>query len=111
MKRVCTECPFRRESAPGWIGEHKDVREIINIVQFDGHFPCHMEVTKRTNRGEPFKDAVSESPFCKGALHFMRNSCKRHADPAVQEQVEKAGKSKAIFTWPAEMEEHHRSRK
>lgn len=107
-KKPCVDCPFRRESPPGWIGAHENVREIINIVVFDGYFPCHREVNKLTEeQGWTFEHAVGEAPYCDGALKFMNNQFKRSTDDEILALQKESGKSEEIFQWPQQMEVHH----
>ncbi len=108
MTAPCKECPFRKSSPPGWLGGHKNSREIINVVQFDQRFPCHMKVTALvTNDGVPFKRAVVEADLCAGALVFMNNNCKRSRDREVAKAQDEVEHCDDVFEWAHEMEAHH----
>lgn len=39
-KKICNQCPFSKDSAPGWLGPHT-VEEILNSQQFEIPFSCH----------------------------------------------------------------------
>jgi hypothetical protein len=103
----CKECPFRRASMPGWLGDHATSQEIVNIVQFDGFFPCHMRVSRLVNLGVPFPTAAAEAEHCIGALAFMNNSCKVSRDPDIARQQQEVGRREDCFSWSFEMTEHH----
>ena len=106
-KKPCSDCPFRKNATPGWLGAHKDATEIIDLVYQDQYFPCHMEVNKLMNNGKKFGVAVFEAPFCVGALQFMNNSIKRSRDREVAKLQDEAGKNDDVFPWRKDMEEHH----
>lgn len=46
MKTPCEECPFRKNSLPGWLGPYKDAQELLNIINGEIHFMCHMTLGK-----------------------------------------------------------------
>lgn len=107
MKKPCRECPFRRDSASGWIGSHEHVQEIIDTVRADQRFPCHMQVNELMEDGEDFNAATMIASVCVGSAQFLSNQLKmsRHPDVvAVQRQV---GKNPDVFTMPTEMVAHH----
>lgn len=106
-KEPCKECPFRRSSPAGWLGEHETSQEIANIVLFDGFFPCHMEVTKETEKGVPFDEAVQTSSSCIGSLAFMNNQFKRSRDHAIAKEQDQVGQRDDCFKFAVEMRAHH----
>lgn len=111
----CNECPFRKKSLPGYIGDHSDVSEIIDIVQGDGKFPCHMQVNVvRKQQGCSYKDALVRAPVCAGSAAFLCNQIKVSRDPEVGAAQKLVGTREDVFgmpgsTWSiAEMTAHHK---
>jgi len=105
----CAECPFRRKAPAGYIGAHDAVEEITDIVLSDGRFPCHMEVTKRTERGEKFERAVWTAPVCAGSAALLSNMIKRSRMREVSILQDALGKRDDVFARPEEMHSHHNS--
>lgn len=71
-RHICGECPFRKDSAPGWLGPHT-VDEIMNAQQFEQLFSCH-----RTRDDETTVEAIinGEYPICRGFIASASASCK-----------------------------------
>lgn len=44
QKRMCGQCPFRKDSAGGWLGDYSP-REVISVIQTEQHFFCHSKLT------------------------------------------------------------------
>lgn len=104
MKNPCKECPFRKDSPPGWIGTHSSAQEIVDIVKHDQYFPCHMKV----DYNDPdWKDKITEKPHCVGGLAFMNNSCKVSRDPVIAAMQKDVGRRDDVFSFGHEMVEHH----
>lgn len=97
-KTPCSECPWRREHMPGWLGGYS-IDAFLGQIQHDGPpLPCHKTIP---TGGEA-------RSMCAGALIFMRNSCKsaQHPDYGdAREQVEPD--PVAVFQWPHEFRAHH----
>jgi hypothetical protein len=125
VKNPCGECPFRKKSLRGYIGGHEDVIEIFDLVSHDQKFPCHVETNEILEQLELdvddddslaptheqlFQQAVSEAPFCTGALIFMNQTCKRSRDPSVRKLQDEAGTNAAVFSSPVDFLTHHRSK-
>lgn len=92
----------------GWLGAHENVREIINIIQFDGEFPCHVDVNRICDEDElPFEDAIEFAQLCAGSLAFLNNQLKLSRNASVRRAQDKVGKREDVFQWPHEMEAHH----
>ncbi len=107
MKAPCKECPFRRESAPGWLGAHESSTEIVGLVNADRAFPCHLAVNALVEDGTEFSDAVQEAHHCVGALAFMNNSCKLSRNPEIKAQQREVGRRPDCFAFPHELVQHH----
>lgn len=107
-KKPCKECPFRRASAPGWIGSHEHVQEIIDTVRADQRFPCHLQVnTAMEEDGEDFVTAALLADVCVGSAQFLNNQLKMSRHPDVVAAQRRVGKNPDVFTTPAEMVAHH----
>lgn len=106
-KKPCGECPFRRASAAGWLGEHENAQEIITIIRHDKRFPCHLQVNKNLEEGRDFLEASFEADHCVGALAFMNNTCKMSRNPSIAADQRVVGKREDVFASAAEMDLHH----
>lgn len=110
MPSPCDECPFRRASAPGWLGEHAHPREIILHAQH-GRFPCHKSVNFHKDNGLEFDDAVEKAMTCRGSLIYLNNTCSISRDDVIRKEQSKIGKSDEVFANAAQMVEHHTGKK
>lgn len=63
LKSPCAECPFRKDSAPGWLGG-ETVQDTFAHIKGEGDFACHMTRHKRK----------ADMSRCRGSLLFMRKS-------------------------------------
>lgn len=87
LRQPCHGCPFRRDSAPGWLGDYT-AEQIVDIVRNDGTFLCHNLVD--------YEDPDwrnQEHEECAGAMIFARKLCKLSRDPekaAAQLQIDKS---------------------
>lgn len=70
--RVCRACPFRATSAPGWLGPHS-VQEILNTMQFDQLFSCHLTRDDETTEADILSGRV---PICRGFIASANASFK-----------------------------------
>lgn len=61
-KKICNQCPFRKNSLQGWLGPH-EVDEILETMQFDGLFSCHMRRTEDSTMNDII---VGDLPICRG---------------------------------------------
>lgn len=110
MSKVpCKECPFRKESLPGWIGGHEDPSEITKLVLADQRFPCHLDVNKLMHDGgHTFEDAAAMGATCIGSLAFMNNQHKRSRGRATAMLQDEVGKRDDVFKCASAMHAHHR---
>lgn len=93
--RPCSDCPWRRDSLPGWLGEatpdNSTPEEWIRIAHAEFLLECH----------------VISNMQCAGAAIYRRNICKLPRDknlltlPADREKV---------FAMPKQFLEHHRGK-
>lgn len=73
-KRMCGECPFRKDSLKGWLGG-ETVDETLNAQQFEHLFSCHKNRTEDQKLNlELIKDG--QQPICRGFLVSAKLSAK-----------------------------------
>lgn len=103
LKQPCRECPFNRDSAPGYLGADDPVGFMAATLR-DSPMPCHMTVDYedpdwRAETG-PFGDARQ----CAGAAIFFSNICKLsrdlHRDSLPSDR-------ETVFSTPQEFIDHH----
>lgn len=108
MKRTpCSECPFRRESAPGYLGEATG-----NPQSFFGPIwgeyirqPCHKMVN--WERADAQFQAM-RAPLCSGMLIMMRNACKAPYKTETALAVRDTDMDvDSVFRFPHEFIKHH----
>lgn len=73
--RICNACPWRRESAPGWLGPF-DAQTWLDIVNSDVPIACHQTIEVE---GE-WEGAIRQ---CAGAAQYRCNTHKSPRDPEV----------------------------
>lgn len=86
---VCAECPWRRASAPGWLGGRITADGWIQIALSDQAVPCHT------------RDGI----HCKGLSIFRRNIGKLPRDASIPTSEPDRER---IFAMPSEFLEHHK---
>lgn len=112
--KPCNDCPWRRNSIPGWLGDAGPERFLLAIYA-ESPLPCHQTVdysdpawlkkwTAQT-RGKPMAQAAS-GRLCTGALTFYANLHKRPRNPDLQIEV---ARSTSVFATPDEFLAHHRN--
>jgi hypothetical protein len=72
-KRMCNECPFANDSAPGWLGP-STVADTLDTQNFELPFSCHK--TRDDDTGYP-EIAKGLYPVCRGWLLSATKSCKQ----------------------------------
>lgn len=69
LTKPCNDCPFRKNSLPGWLGDWKSPEELFGfVVTAEQDFPCHLTMTDRDENDK----SESEMSYCKGAAMFMK---------------------------------------
>src|SRR4051812_28841423 len=106
LNRPCRECPFLRDSNPGWLGS-STAKEFIDGVDRQGAMPCHMTV----DYSDPFwphtieTDAVS---YCAGAAIYLNNTLSAPRDEEWGAVVKRLGSDRVkVFAWTDEFLAHH----
>lgn len=98
--RPCRECPFRRASAPGYLGADTP-SGFMATTMADHEMPCHLTVDYEA---PDWEERLGEATYCSGALIFFANIAKRSRDvlrPTLPPDREK------VFARPHEFIEHH----
>ncbi len=96
--KICKECPYKRTSAPGYLGEVSYNPE--EFLKQDYH-PCHLSIDWDN------KD-YSKSRICQGSLQFMKNTCKLPINEDIRKQLKEITvNSSEIFGRRLEFIEHH----
>ena len=72
--RTCGECPWRKDSAPGWLGPHS-AEEWNALAHSDAPIACHASL--KTN--ESWEGAQQ----CAGAASYRRHICKSPRDARI----------------------------
>ena len=104
MKQPCKQCPYRKDSAPGYLGEASGKPEVfLKQLELDNVHPCHIMVDWENGTVEDYVKA----PVCTGALQFMNNSCKLHQNQVIQDQQRGAGKNDEVISFPHNFTKHH----
>lgn len=98
-KTSCRECPFRKASLPGYLGEATP-EQFIATVHADHEMPCHLTVDYEDPK---WKEKLFEDSFCAGSLIYARNVAMMSRD-AKRPTLEK---SDGVFASRAEFVEHH----
>lgn len=74
-KKVCNECPFQKDSPPGWLGDHS-IDEILTAIQFEHLFSCHLQRSDDANVNKLEMENGRQS-ICRGFIMSAKVSCKR----------------------------------
>lgn len=108
LRQPCGECPFRRKSAPGWLGPWKPNELLLLLGR--GVFACHMTIP----RNEKVEGDDPRLQACAGAVIFLNNKIERARNPeiAAHQDAMKASASPelcaSVFQWAHEFLEHHK---
>ena len=102
----CGRCPFRRKSAPGYLGDD-NVEDFLGATLSDTPMPCHMSV----DYDDPdWADKLDEARHCAGSLIFLRNQNKLPRDRPLAQAVKAVKQDrKTVFANAQEFREHHGS--
>ena len=98
-KEPCNECPFRRNSVPGWLGG-ASVEEYIRGAHNEANTPCHVGPGFRS--GDPARMRP-----CSGMAHFRNAVCKTPRSGPAADAVMAVGTSPDVFSSDAEFRAHH----
>ena len=104
--KPCSNCPFRRESMPGWLGAGSP-ESFIDCIQRDEPLPCHptIDYDDRHWLAKWMAQGDDTGSICAGSLIFMANKLQRPHDPAFPTM--KADRE-TVFSNSIEFVRHHR---
>lgn len=110
-KNPCKECPFRKTSAPGWLGDLSGQPQVFIDALDHTIIPCHMRVYWDEEAKDTLIVSGEDNP-CIGALSFCENSLKypraaRGKGTRYYDLMEKAVKNPDVFQWSNEFVKHH----
>jgi hypothetical protein len=102
--RPCCECPLRRASAPGWLGEATPANFIAAVLA-EELMPCHRAIDYERF---DWRKQLPDAPLCAGSLVFLRNCSHWPRNPALAAAVAQVGKNhRLVFSRRAEFLKHH----
>lgn len=100
LKAPCNACPWRVNSAPGWLGDSTPV-EFLQQSESEIRMPCHLHVNYER---ADWSEQADKAPQCAGrAVHFA-NRCKSPQNP---ELVNLPADREAVFSNPQAFIDHH----
>ena len=67
LKSPCNECPFRKNSLPGYLGGVWTAKELHQTVMGEAPFPCHQTMEHREE----------DYSHCVGSIMYMNKNAKR----------------------------------
>lgn len=96
---ACKQCPFRRNSAPGWLGS-SEPGEFLALADSELRTPCHLHVDYES---ADWKAAAAAAPQCVGRSVHSANRCKQHGPDILRQPADRD----AFFARPHEFVAHH----
>jgi hypothetical protein len=100
LKTACNACPWRKDSAPGWLGASTPV-EFLQQSEAETQMPCHLHVDYER---DDWEDQAITAPQCAGrAIHFA-NRCKRPKNPSL---ITLPANYQDVFGNPQDFVAHH----
>lgn len=99
----CRECPWRRVSAPGWLGPHS-AEHWVEMAHGDGQIACHMTIPPDSDDDNP---DIASMTTCSGSAIFRRNVCKSPRTLRGLPEYQLPDDREAVFGWNNEFLAHH----
>lgn len=104
--RPCSDCPWRRAAAPGWLGPYSPT-EWLDVAHGEAPIACHQTMDKAVR---PVDGVHSwDEPGirqCRGAAVYRANVCKSPYNPT--DAANEAERDTAtVFAGDVEFLEHH----
>lgn len=107
-KKPCKDCPFKKTSLAGWLGNQKP-ENIISYLEQDHEFPCHNTIPKGSNLVSAEEAKNSETmQHCAGALIMHKKSCKRSRDSKVAQWQSDIKSDDDVFSHKSQFLDHHK---
>ena len=91
MKKPCDECPFRKNSLPGWLGPWEALGLHRYVMDSEKPFSCHMTIRDKVDlvSGEETTTSVENTELCVGSILYMNKGGKLARDPFLAEQQDR----------------------
>lgn len=102
--KPCESCPWRKKSAPGWLGAAAPERFAL-VILADSRLPCHKTLNYEDPAWRQRWIMGETGQLCAGALVMMANILKSPRDP----QVPKMEPDPSVFETLDDFIAHHRS--
>lgn len=113
LKRPCADCPWRRNSKPGWLGA-ATAKEFVYRADRQSPMECHLTVDYGDPNWRESIDEEKEVSYCRGAAEYLTNTFSSPRDPDWNAAVKRAVEEKPtrdgypnIFGWTDEFLAHH----
>jgi hypothetical protein len=102
--RPCKECPFLKNSIPGWLGPWPDSGTLHLHIVNEQDFACHM--TTGDDEEEEFPEGAKR---CTGSIMYASKSCKRFNDPVLKKEQQRLTPTDEVMDL-FEFREHHQKK-
>ena len=99
----CSQCPWRRESAPGYLGESTP-EQFLAQAEADIKMPCHCMVNYER---DDWQEQSENAPRCAGHAIYLRNRCKMPKEEGLARFVREVARDPAVFGRAEQFLEHH----
>jgi hypothetical protein len=107
MKQPCKECPFRKTSAPGYLGANTGKPHVFLNCMTLHPIPCHMQVEEDEWDDVHIVAGKSWENTCIGSLQFLKNTASLPYQRAYAALRDEAGRNTDVFETRHEFIEHH----
>lgn len=100
LRQPCKECPFRRDSARGWLGGYDGPEHFLAVhYHAEERNPCHLSIDYETDR------ETWDPEACVGQVVMFKNSYKLPRGWEMPEAI--SADADACFRWSHEFVAHH----
>lgn len=101
--KPCKECPWRKNSAPGWLGASTP-EQFLAQAESEIKMPCHCAVNYER---EDWETQALHAPRCAGHAVYLKNRCKLPRNRELSAFVNSVEPSAEVFTRPEQFLSHH----
>jgi len=101
--RPCNDCPWRRKSMPGWLGDDTP-EHFLNTAMADIDMPCHQTVNYERPDWETQLGPRGTALSCAGQAIFFANILKVSRD---RKRRQLKPNKTLVFASPEEFLKHH----
>lgn len=104
MTSPCSQCPFRKDCPPGWLGKARAIE-----IADGGEFPCHKTVTRD---GDGDRVETDKEQHCAGMLILLEKMERPHQMMRICERIglydmRKLNMDAPVFGSRTEFVRHH----